>query len=56
MVLVLGAGCGVEAHVAAALGAERVVCLDCNVMTLEILGYGAEVAGFGGVIEGRGGC
>jgi len=54
VVLVLGAGTGVEAQTAASLGAERVIALDINGLTLRLLEYGAQLAGFGDVIEGRG--
>jgi len=53
VVLVLGAGTGVEAQTAASLGAERVIALDINGLTLRLLEYGAQLAGFGDVIEGR---
>lgn len=54
VVLVLGAGTGVEAQAAAMLGAERVIAVDVNLLTLRLLEYGARMAGFGDVIEGRG--
>lgn len=54
VVLVLGAGTGVEAQAAALLGAEKVIALDVSLLTLRLLEYGAMEAGFGDVIEGRG--
>ena len=44
-VLVLGAGVGVEAQVAAQLGASHVVATDIHPTTLQLLRYGTEQAG-----------
>jgi len=40
--LILGAGVGIEAQAAAELGARRVVCVDNNPETLELLEKGAK--------------
>jgi len=44
-VLILGAGCGIEAQVAARLGAASVLATDIHPTTLQLLEYGAEQAG-----------
>jgi len=50
-VLVLGAGTGVEAQVAALMGASRVIATDANELTLRLLRHGAEMAGLDCIIE-----
>lgn len=52
-VLVIGAGTGVEAQCAAALGAKKVIATDINRFTLKLLDYGAKRAGMDKVIEAR---
>lgn len=44
-VLILGAGCGIEAQVAARLGAASVLATDIHPTTLQLLEYGAAKAG-----------
>eukprot|EP00977_Amphora_coffeiformis_P024820 scaffold17305_cov172-Amphora_coffeaeformis.AAC.2 len=50
-VLVLGAGCGVEAQAAAMLGAKRVIATDIHPTTLKLLQFGAEQAGLSSIIQ-----
>jgi predicted nicotinamide N-methyase len=50
-VLILGAGCGVEAQAAAQLGAKHVVATDIHPTTLKLCKYGAEQAGLSSVIS-----
>ena len=54
VVVVLGAGTGVEAQTAAMLGAKKVIATDINKFTLSLLKYGATIAGFHNIIETRG--
>ena len=49
--LVMGAGTGLEALTAAALGAERVLACDYNELTLELLDIAAQESGLDGRIE-----
>mmetsp|Transcript_18598 Transcript_18598/g.27648 ORF Transcript_18598/g.27648 Transcript_18598/m.27648 type:complete len:300 (-) Transcript_18598:31-930(-) len=50
-VLVLGAGCGVEAQAAAMLGAKSVLATDIHPTTMQLLEHGARHAGVGHVVE-----
>lgn len=50
-VLILGAGCGVEAQAAATLGAKRVIATDIHPTTLKLLQFGAEHAGLSSIIQ-----
>uniref|UniRef100_A0A7S4W6V0 Uncharacterized protein n=1 Tax=Ditylum brightwellii TaxID=49249 RepID=A0A7S4W6V0_9STRA len=52
VVLVLGAGVGVEAQAAAMAGAKKVIATDINKLTLRLLKFGAEKMGLDGIIEG----
>lgn len=52
-VLVLGSGTGLEAQVAAVLGASEVIALDVNRLTLKLLRFGAERSGYGDVVDAR---
>ena len=52
-VLVLGAGTGLEAQVAATLGAACVIATDVNQQSLDLLDYGAAKAGLGDIITSR---
>ncbi|KAL7548544.1 hypothetical protein ACHAWF_011829 [Thalassiosira exigua] len=52
-VLVLGAGTGVEAQVAASLGAAKVVATDVNPLTLKLLEHGAKCDDRMGSVEAR---
>ena len=52
-VLILGAGTGLEAQVAANLGAACVIATDINQQSLDLLDYGAAKAGLGDIITSR---
>lgn len=54
IVLVLGAGPGVESQALAMLGAKKVIASDINPTTLQLLRYGAQQAGLDEIIQEQG--
>lgn len=53
-VLILGAGTGVEAQVAALLGAEKVIATDNNMLTLALLKHSVSAAGLVDKVQSQG--